>query len=114
MTVAHLKIATIAFSAMAAAAVALDPTVKVAIIMSVPATITGLGTLALGFLNRLDQKKSLVNQAEMKDSMDGHFGKLLAEKAAQGAELVDKTDKLAHAEGRREGIESTEHTKSEF
>ena len=79
----------------------MDPTVKVALIVAIPSTITGIGTLVLGFLNRS-------TQTQMKSSMDGHFTKLLAERQQQGVELVEKTDKLAHAEGRREGVEAAE------
>jgi hypothetical protein len=105
------KMATWVLSGIGAAIVVMDPTVKVALIVAVPLAVANCGTLLLGFLNRSDVKTSLANQEKMKASMDGHFSKLLAERAQQGVELVDKTDKLSHAEGRREGIESTEGKK---
>jgi hypothetical protein len=98
-----------------AVTVAMDPTIKVALIVAVPSFIGTLGTLILGFMT-LSNNKSLQrkqdkiaeDQEKMSNNIDGHFKTLLAEKAVQGAELLDKTDKLAHAEGRREGIEATE------
>jgi hypothetical protein len=79
------------------------------------AIVTGATSVILQVMNRsdaremrIDTQKSLANQDAMKESMDGHFSKLLAKTAQQGNELVDKTDKLAHAEGRREGVEATE------
>jgi hypothetical protein len=83
--------------------VAMDPTVKVALIVATPTTITGFGTLILGFLNRRDAKLIHANTAEIKASVNGNFTKLLNAKAAQSVELKDKTEQLAHAEGRREG-----------
>ena len=103
-----MKIALWVTGVGAAAIVAMDPSVKVALIAIIPLTITSLGTLWMSWLTRRDARKSLVNQSAMKESMDGHFTALLAKSAQQGDELVDKTDKLAHAEGRREGVESKE------
>lgn len=96
-----LKLATAVVSVVAAAIFAMEPTVQVAIIASIAPTVLALGTLILGLVNRS-------TQAAMKESIDGHFTKLLTERQEQGAQLVDKTDKLAHAEGRREGVEASE------
>jgi membrane protein implicated in regulation of membrane protease activity len=101
------KLATWILSGLAAVIVAMDPTMKVAIVTAIPATLTLLFTILTWFMGR----KSLVNQSQMKESIDGHFTKLMEEKTQQGVELVEKTDKLSHAEGRREGIESTESKK---
>jgi hypothetical protein len=85
--------------------------VKIALIAAISslliAVVTGGTSIILLFMNRKDARASLANQQQMKESMDGHFTKLLEKSAKQGDELVDKTDKLAHAEGRREGVEST-------
>lgn len=86
----------------------MDSAVKVALIVAIPTTITALGTLSLQFLARRDAKKSLSNQDELKVSMDGHFTKLLADRKEQGDELVDKSQQLARAEGRREGMEASD------
>ena len=109
-----LKIAAVILAVNAVTAV-MDPTVKVALIVAVPSLITGVGTLALGFLTRRDNKEMRAKQDNMQEdqsrlqtSMDGHFTKILNERTAIGEKLTDKTDKLAHAEGRREGIEVAE------
>jgi hypothetical protein len=102
----HISVFKIAIGMIVAdvVALAISPTVESALIMSIPS----LGTLVLGFLIRRDNLRMLVNQAKMKESMDGHFTKLLSERQEMGEQLTDKTDKLAHAEGRREGVEATE------
>jgi hypothetical protein len=101
-----LKIATWIFGIMAAVVVAMDPTVKVALIAIIPLTITSTGTLWMAWLTRRDARKALVGQAKIEESINGHFGKLMEEKEQQHVVLMEKTDRLAHAEGRREGIES--------
>lgn len=52
-----LKAVTWLFGLAAVAAFAIEPTVKVAIIVAIPSAITGIGTLVLGFLNRKDAKE---------------------------------------------------------
>ena len=84
----------------------MDPTVKVAIIVAIPSAITGLGTLYLGIMNRRDAKDIRDHVGDIKASVDGNFSRLLDEKATQRVQLVDKTERLAHAEGRREGVEA--------
>lgn len=98
------KVATLAFTVMAAAVVSLDPTVKVAIIAAIPGTITGLITVILGIINHRTQQA-------MRVSIDGNFTRMLDERAAQSAQLEDKSDKLSHAQGRREGIEFDQNKK---
>ena len=109
-----------ASGAAAAAILVMDTNIKVALIAVIPLTISSLGTLWLALLARKDKQTSdrilITNQDSMKTSqgeldkkLDGHFTRateqiatLIDEKAAQGKELVSKTDKLAHAEGRQE------------
>ena len=98
------KVATLAFAVLAAAVVALDPTVKVAIIAAIPGTITGLITVILGIINHRTQQ-------EMRVSVDGNFKRMLDERALQTVELKDQSDKLSHAQGRREGIEFDQNKK---
>jgi hypothetical protein len=94
-----LKVGSWLFGLLVGAVVfAMDPTTKAFLfglcIASIPPTITGLFTLRK--LNRID-----VN-------VDGRLGKLLNEKDAADAKLADKSAQLAHAQGRREGVESKE------
>ena len=104
----------------AGAALAMDPTIKVALIMSGPVTLIGIGTLTLGFLTRRDSKrmqdkqdKMQSDQAKLKDSMNGHFDKLMTEREQVGKELgiakdqlINTAKDLAHAEGVKEGSDS--------
>lgn len=83
--ITHLKILTLIVSVMAAAIIALDPTVQVAIVMAIPTTILGIGTLVLGFMNRNKLNKIDVN-------VDGKL-----------SQLMETQQKLSHAEGRAEG-----------
>ena len=113
MIVTHytaLKVLAV-YSVIALSAIALNPTLEVAVIVAVPGTIAGMGTIFLGLLARKDARELRASQAAMQTSIDGHFSKLLDEKQKQGEQLVDKTDRLAHAEGRREGVEATEEKK---
>lgn len=81
--------------------VAMDPTVKVALVASIAPTIASLGALVLGILNR--------NQLKViKVDVNTNFQKLLQDKKDQDKEMAAKTILLAHAEGRREGVESKE------
>ena len=79
----------------------LDPTVKVALIVSIPATVTGLVTLILGIVNRQQLKA-------IKVDVNSNFSRLLSEKANAQSQLTESQKKLSHAEGRREGVESGE------
>jgi hypothetical protein len=81
----------------------MDPTVKVAIITGLFAAIPSTGMMVLQFLSRRDLKKSLSNQEDLKHSMDGNFNRLWTEKNEQTGQLADKSEKLARAEGHREG-----------
>ena len=115
ITMLASKIVAILTWAVGAVIFAMDPTERVALIVAAPIMVANVGTLILGFLARQDAKaaagaarQSLKNQDAMKDQMDGHFSKLLAERKTQGDELKDVADRLAHAEGRREGMEAGE------
>ena len=116
MTIAHYGAAKLillgVYGVAAAAIVVINPTVEVALIVAVPGIITGMGTICLALLNRRDARKDASEmkaiQSKMQTSIDGHFTKLLDQKQIISEQLVEKTDKLSHAEGRREGIESTE------
>lgn len=87
--ITHLKMLTLIVSVMAAAIIALDPTVQVALIMAVPTTLLGIGTLVLGFMNR-----NKLNKIDI--SVDGKL-----------SQLMDTQQKLSHAEGRREGVDAS-------
>jgi hypothetical protein len=100
-------------TAATAALFAMEPSVQIALIAIIPLTLTGVGTLWMQLLARKDAreiredtKKSLANQDAMKTSIDGHFSELLASDQRRSVELIDKTDRLAHAEGKAEGAES--------
>jgi uncharacterized membrane protein (Fun14 family) len=94
-----LKVTTWALGVIAVAAIALDPTVKVALIVSIPPTITGILAFVLGLMNR----KQLQT---IKVDVNTNFQKLLQDKISQDKVITEQTQKLAHAEGRREGVES--------
>ena len=104
--IAGLKIVAYAGGIVGAIIWALDPTIKVALIVSVPATIASVGTLILGFLNRSDAKRSLANQDLMKRSVDGINTRLEDKNRDLGVRLADKSEEAAHAAGRREGSEA--------
>ena len=95
------RMATWILGGLAAIVLAMDPTVKVAIIVAIPSAITGIGTLVLGILNR----NKLGDVAVL---VDGKLSRLLEEKDRQGVELSDKSDQLSHAQGRREGVEASD------
>jgi hypothetical protein len=103
---AALKITTVMFFTIAAAIVAMDPTVKVAMIVATPGMITGIGTIILALMNRKTQQEGLKIQIETKANVDGNFSKLWEEKDRQVAQLKETQDKLSHAEGYRAGSES--------
>ena len=104
MIVHHLSVLkTVAWvtGIIGAVVVALDPSVKVALIASIAPTIASMGALILGILNR--------NQLKViKVDVNTNFQKLLQDKKNQDKEMAGKTIQLAHAEGRREGVESKE------
>jgi len=89
-----LKIGFWVASLAAAAVFAMDPTVKVALIAAIPASLLGVGTLILGFLNRKAQQETHDKVIDLKVNVDGRLSQLLA-----------KTEIAAHAEGHREGVE---------
>lgn len=68
----------------------MDTSVKVALIVAIPSTITSIGTLVLGLMNRSGLK-------EVHESVNGKL-----------KQLIETSGKLSHAEGRREGVEATE------
>lgn len=109
MTAPHfivtLKIATYVGGLVGAVIWAVDPTIKVALIVSIPSMITGCGTLLLAFLNRSDAKKSLVAQDSIRLSVDGINSRLEDKLAAKNIQLSAKTEEAARAAGRREGSE---------
>jgi hypothetical protein len=84
------KIIIITLIATWAAAVAIDPTVKVAVIVGVSNIVAVVVTALLG------RKK--LNTLQV--SIDGKL-----------SQLIDTKEQLSHAQGRREGIESTEDKK---
>ena len=101
------------YGAIGLAVILANPTVEVALIVAIPGMITGMGTILLALLARRDARELGVSQAKMQTSIDGHFSKLLDEKQKQAEQLVDKTDRLAHAEGRREGMEAADEQRKE-
>jgi hypothetical protein len=97
-----------ATTAIAAAAVVIDPTVKVAIIAGVALVLANLPTFILGMLQRKDSRQIKASQSDMADSVNGHFTRLLNKQDADAASLAAKSEELARATGRREGVEATE------
>jgi hypothetical protein len=95
------KIVALVSAAIGAVILALDPTVKVALIVSIAPTVASVWAVVLGIMNR-DQLKVI------KVDVNTNFQKLLREKEDQNKEMAQKTTDLAHAQGRREGIESRE------
>jgi hypothetical protein len=93
-----MKLVFIASVLAGAAFAVIDPTTKGYIIAgciaAIPPTVTG-------FFNHWK-----ISTVERK--VDGMNSELRAEKKQAVAELVDTSKQLSHAEGRREGIESTE------
>jgi hypothetical protein len=93
-----LKVVTLVGGTIGAAVFVLEPTVQVALIGFagvIAANLCAFGMLYFR-LTRIDH------------NMDGINTHLRDKNEAQGAALTDAGQKLAHAEGRREGIESTE------
>jgi hypothetical protein len=117
-----LKISTYVFGALSAVAILIDPTIKVALIMSIPGIVTGLSASYIGYLNHLDNKLTHASQQEQKNAteaignkVDGKLSRILDASDKKDVKLADQSDQLtvakvdlSHAEGRREGIESTE------
>jgi hypothetical protein len=85
---ALLKVATWVFGFVGTAVWIIDPTVKVALIASMPASITGLAAFIMGIVNKNKIKEVHLT---MNSRLD---------------ELLRTTKEHAHDEGRREGIES--------
>jgi hypothetical protein len=92
-----LKITTVILSVAAAAIIALDPTIKVALIVATPGTITGILTFTLGILGRRDARELKMGQENMQSSVDGKL-----------SQLIETKEQLSHAQGRREGVEAAE------
>ncbi len=111
MAIAHyaaLKTATWVFGLVGAAIFVMEPTVKVALIVALPLTITSVGNFILGVLNRAGQKRSQAQGERIQESVDGNFSKLWEKQQSQSEKLHISEGKLSHAEGRREGVEATE------
>ena len=101
-----LRALAIVISLSGAVVIASDASVKVALIVAIPSTLVGIGTLILGFLNRADTQRSLAHQVILKTDMDevkkhtnGMLTQLTNEKSAMRERLIDKSQELAHAEG---------------
>lgn len=109
-TISAMKVAATVTAVAAATIFALDPTVQVAIIVSVPTTVV---TLVLGLMNHYELKKHRDELHVIKVEMNGNMSRILDEKAIQGVSLTEKTTALAHAEGRREGTEAAEQRASD-
>src|ERR1035437_3763563 len=95
------KVATVVFTLIGAAIVAMDPTVKVAIIVAAPSMLTGIGTIILGFMNRTKLQDVHESAVRMESNVDGKLSKLLEVKQ----QLSDTKETLAHAEGHREATD---------
>ncbi len=80
----------------------MEPTVEVAFIAAVPGTIAAIGVIILGIWNARKLK-------QIDHNVNGKLTRLLDEKVTDRANLAEKSEKLSHAEGRREGIESKEN-----
>jgi hypothetical protein len=75
---------------------AMDPTVKVALIAGAAVVLASLPALIVGLLNRQAVQQMSIN-------VDGNLQRLLDEKAEQVAQLKDQGQKLARAEGVKQG-----------
>ena len=90
MTFPHIgywKAATWTLATVAAAIIAIDPTVKIALIAGTPAAVTGLFGLLLGYLNRRELQNIKVN-------VDGRL-----------SELLKVSGKAERMQGHVEGVE---------
>ena len=102
MTLAHVSLGKIAlWAANVAIAVffAVDPTVKVAIIAGSALVLTNVPAIIIAVLNRKAVEKMSIN-------VDGNLKRLLDEKVTAASEHVVTSEKLAHAEGVREGSDA--------
>jgi hypothetical protein len=85
--------------------IAMDPTVKVAFIMSGGMVCASVPALVLGLLNRKDNRASaralLDGQANMQKSVDGKLD-----------QFIETKQQLSHAEGFRAGSESERITET--
>lgn len=118
MAVSHigvgvLKAAIIGVNLIAAAMLLVDPSVKVALIVATPAMITGIGTLALGFLTRRDAGRSLAKQTEthaiveaVQRQTDGINTALTKRNADQRVELDDAKSRADRSEAASEATEA--------
>ena len=116
MTIAHIgawKVAVILFNVAVVIFLALDPTVQVAMIAGTSLVVANVPALIIALLNHrtLTQSVAVARDtkteiAEMKVNVDGNLTRLLNEKVTQSAQMVEKSEQLAHAEGRREGREA--------
>src|ERR1035437_1989831 len=104
------KVATVVFTLIGAAIVAMDPTVKVAIIVAAPSMLAGIGTIILGFMNRTKLQDVHESAVRMESNVNGKLSKLLEVKQ----ELSNTQQTLAHAEGHREATDEIRHEADEI
>lgn len=70
--------------------------VEIALIVSIPPTITGLGAFILGLLNRRKLERVEIQGQKIEVNVDGHLSK-----------LMEIQQDLARAQGRREGVDAS-------
>jgi hypothetical protein len=97
------KIATWILSLAGAVIVTLDPTVKVAIIVAIPSTITGIGTLILGFMSRKSQQITDAKVEKIEISVNSNTSRLLDKLEEKGKQLVAATSRADSSEGSEAG-----------
>jgi hypothetical protein len=99
MLPAHVSIGKAAYITVTVVAVAfyaLDPTVQVALIAGTALVLTNVPAIIIALLNRKAVDKMSIN-------VDGNLKRLLDDKAAASAEHLVTSEKLAHAEGLKQG-----------
>jgi len=104
---AGLKIASWIATGLGALYLILDPTVKVAIIVAIPGTITAILSVVTHFQLRAIKTDVNSNLTRMANEKQVKTDQL----AAQGKELSIAQEKLAHAEGVKQGSD-TERSKA--
>jgi hypothetical protein len=99
MSLAHVsigKVLCVAANVIIVAVVAMDPTVKVAIIAGVALVLANIPTLIVGLLNRQAVKEMSIN-------VDGNLRRLLDDKVTASAAHAVTSNELAREVGHREG-----------
>ena len=97
---------------------ALNPNIAIALIVSFPGSLTAIIAALSWRDNRKNHAATMAVMGDVKKNTDGmmtakvtEVAQLTADKKEQAIELTDVGKDLAHAQGRREGIESLDTPK---